>query len=234
MRAGQNPFKGQGRRDDRGRPDTPKAFHGDARSCGVSKSTFWKFVRESQSGDERYLIRFMSDEPIQFAAATVAARRVHYHNVRSTLERRALVGDAEVVTFGGRVMWAENPATVGWTPAEREMCGYPADGLLRNERGETIPLTVQRPPPTALVLRLMEVAFRSEWTPSQNVNQNTTVNVRQYNGAAFAKPPTGRPVIPPPPPIPSLEILGDVVAEPVPIDATANEPASDAVTDTPP
>lgn len=206
------------------------SYSGAAQSCGIGVRTFWEWIKASQAGNPDYVIEYLG-EPIAFHKACNAARRILMHNLRSSFERRALLGHDTIITFQGAICWRVDPRTVGWSEDEREAFGFERDGLLRNERGETIPLTEHHEPPVAAVLRVLEVGFPNEYRPTSNVNSNVSISGSTTVGIAIAKPMAGPVPVPPPPPLPQLEVLPETDALTVP--ETDDEPA-DAVTDTAP
>jgi hypothetical protein len=184
------------------------SYRGAAKSAGISEKSFWNYMRRSRSGDEEMTLDFIG-ERVFFHEAVSDARRIMLHNVRSEFEKRSYLGHDEIVYFQGNVSWQVEPKCVGLDEDTRELLGYRRDGL-REVNGEVVPNVIHHMPPVAAALRVLEMAFPSEYVPQSKsaVTQTTTVN--GLVGIAFAKPVTGPPSIPPAPvPPPMLEVLPD-------------------------
>jgi hypothetical protein len=177
------------------------SYSGAALGAGVKPRTLWYWIKQSQSGLEQYTLDFLGSR-VPFHVAVNTARKILHHEARSRFEKRATLGHDEPVTFQGRQMYRENLLTVGWTEDEREALGFERDGLLRNERGEVIPLTVHTEPPVAATLALLSMAFAQEYTPKQRIETGPIAT-----GVIQPKPMSGPPTIPPAPVMPELEIL---------------------------
>ena len=179
------------------------SYSGAALGAGVRPRTLWYWIKQSQSGDEQYMLEFLGSR-VPFHTAINTARKILHHEARSRFEKRATLGHEEAITFQGRQMYRENLLTVGWTEDEREALGFERDGLLRNEKGEVIPLTSHVEPPVAATLALLSMAFAQEYTPKQRIETGPIAT-----GVIQPKPMTGPPAIPPAPIMPELEILAE-------------------------
>ena len=104
---------------------------------------------------------------VPFHTAINTARKILHHEARIDFEKRATLGHEERVTFQGRQMYRENLLTVGWTEDEREALGFERDGLLRNEKGEVMPLTTHVEPPVAATLLMFP------WLSPENMCRNS-------------------------------------------------------------
>jgi hypothetical protein len=188
------------------------SYSAAARCNGVSKRSLFMWLQASRNNDPAFLIHYLdSEEPQQFVKCANVARRIHYLEMRSEFERRCLHGHEEIVTFQGKVQYREDPRCVGLDEDTRELLGYERDGLLRNERGEVIPLTIRHPPPVAAVLRALAVGFPDEWRETTNTNSNLNISGGAVIGVAHMKPSTSDqrplPPLPPRPKVPELEVL---------------------------
>lgn len=174
-------------------------------SAGVNVRTFWRAIKASQEGDPALMVSYL-DEDMTFAEAAGTARRIHSMSVRSQFESYCLSGFEEPVVFNGQMQWQVDRRTVGWSEDDREAFGFERDGLLRNERSETIPLTITRKPSDAAVLRFLEMAHPDEYRPTTNSNITTTT-VKAPTRPVVRYNEEGPPIPPPRPPIPELQVL---------------------------
>lgn len=178
------------------------------RAVGVKERTFWYWIKNSQQGDEDYLVDFLG-ERVQFAKAVNASRRMALHEARGLMEQKSIRGYDEVVIYMGQVQWQVDRRTVGWTPDEREAYGFDRDGYLRNEAGEVLPQTIHHEAAIALQLRVAEMAFPNEYRPGTNTNVSVSgglavVGIKHFKPQDLSDKP---PVIPPAPEFPKLEVL---------------------------
>ncbi|MHC6156576.1 hypothetical protein ACVSQB_32970 [Bradyrhizobium elkanii] len=199
-----------------------------ARINGVATRTLWTWLEESKRGeDERYLISFPTAEKRPFHVAIARARRMAAIDIRSEFEARALRGHDELVHFQGQVVWRMDPRAVGLDPDLRELLGFDRDGLLRDERGNAIPVTQHIQPPVSAVLKVLAAHFPKEYGDhiEQNINLRggVTLGVQAVGLPSRAE---GVPPIPPPPPRPVIDVTPAPAALPVPeeiVDAEFNE-----------
>jgi hypothetical protein len=216
-----------------------KSLSGAARSSGVASRTFWNWMRASQKGDDRFLIRWPdpeAEQPMPFHKAIAFARKVFLMQVRAQFEHEALVGWEKPVHFQGQMVWQEDPRAVGLSPELRDLLGFSPDGLLRDETGACIPVTEHVHPPVAMTIKVLESHFaeyRSHSVVDQNINGNLTMGVTAIKPLSKSDSP---PAIPPMPPLPRIERAAPM-PEPDPIiDASSGDDPDDdfAVTDTRP
>ncbi len=189
------------------------SYNQSAAVAGISKRTLWNYVAASRAGtDPELMVDLLGDGNVMtFEKALVHARRMVHLELRSRVERRALLGHQEPIYFQGQPTWKEDERCVGVDdPDIRELMGCARDGLLRDEQGRRVQHTIHVQAPVALALRVLEVAF-PEYQPTTNVN--TTNTNPPTNGATRGTMPTQPPVVPPRPPLPQLEVLPDAVAE---------------------
>jgi hypothetical protein len=183
-----------------------------ARISGVAPRTLFMWLRNSTAGIDPDLIINYMEEPMQFAQAMALARKVLHMQVRSALETRSALGHAEPIFFQGRPSWVEDERCVGLDEDTRDMLGYPRDGLLRDENGNRVQHTLWHQPPIAAALRVLEMSFSEEYTPTQNIN---TIN--SDTGVKNATPVTGEKIeVPPKPTRPVIEDKSSPVPSPSP------------------
>jgi hypothetical protein len=183
------------------------SYNTSAKFCGVSPRTLFSWLKASNSGEEDFIITYC-DEQMQFAQAMALARKMVHMEVRANLERRSMLGHDEKVFFQGLPTWVEDERCAGMDLETRLMLDYPADGLLRDERGFRVQHTIHHEPPIAAALRVLEMSFGEEYTPS--LNQNI---INKDTGVLQALPITGDKIAVPPKPV-RPEALSAPVDEP--------------------
>jgi hypothetical protein len=192
------------------------------RSNGVAPRTFWNWIKQSQSGDESFLISFLGEEQIPFHKAINAARRIFLHEVRGQFEQKSLLGYDEPIFFSGMPTWRPDPRCVGLEKDVLELLGLPLDGLMRDANGACIQNTIHHEPPVAATLRVLEMGFPNEYRPGTNnslaISGGAVVGIAHLPKTNYS---AGPPTIPPPPVLPVLEVLGD--ADALAIEETAAE-----------
>jgi hypothetical protein len=193
-----------------------------ARANNVSVSSFWSWIKTSQKGDESFIITYLEEE-IQFAKAVSVARRLALHEMRGRMEQKSIFGYDEPIFYMGQPTWKPDPRCVGLDEETRELLGLPKDGLLRDEQGNCVQNAVHHEPPVALQLRVAEMAFPREYRPGLtsevNITGGAVVGVQFAKALDYSKPPE----IPPPPPLPQLEVLDDEPASFTDLDEDAPE-----------
>lgn len=210
------------------------SYRSSAKACGVASRTLFQWLKQSNAGDEDFIITYC-DEQMQFSQAMALARKMLHMEVRANLERRSMLGHDEPIFFGGMPTFKPDFRTVGWTEDEREAYGFPRDGLLRDEQGRVIQNTIHREPPIEAVLRVLEMSFGEEYTPTTNTNI-----INKDTGVSRADPISNKMAVPPKPVRPQLEVLSDVPAdeiddllgpEPEPVESPDedDEPQQDAI-----
>jgi hypothetical protein len=178
-----------------------------AKSAGVAPRTLFMWLRNSAAGTDPDLIINYMEEPMQFAQAMALARKILHMSVRSALESRSAMGHVEPIFFQGRPSWVEMEEAVGLDEDTRALLGYPRDGLLRDEQGRRVQHVLVHQPPIAAQLRVLEMSFSEEYTPTQNIN---TIN--SDTGVARAAPIDGEKIAAPArPPRPVIEDKSPVV-----------------------
>jgi hypothetical protein len=183
------------------------SYRSSAMACGVAPRTLFQWLKQSNAGDEDFIIIYC-DEQMQFSQAMALARKMLHMEVRANLERRSMLGHDEPIFFGGMPTFKPDFRTVGWTEDEREAYGFPRDGLLRDEQGRVIQNTIHREPPIEAVLRVLEMSFGEEYTPTTNTNV-----INKDTGVSRADPISDKMAVPPKPVRPQLEVLSDVPAD---------------------
>jgi hypothetical protein len=179
------------------------SYNSSARACGVAPRTLFQWMKQSNAGDEDFIIEYLG-ERMQFSQALAFARKALHMEARSRFERRSALGHDEKVFFQGMPTWVEDERTVGWTPDEREAFGFERDGLLRDERGFRVQHTIHHEPPIAAALRVLEMSFGEEYTPTVNTN------VINKDTGVLQVPRAGEKVAIPPKPVrPQLEYQPD-------------------------
>jgi hypothetical protein len=136
-----------------------------------------------------------------------AARRVALHEVRGRLEEKTMGWD-EPVFYQGMPCWKPDPRCVGMSEDDRDMLGYRRDGLLEDENGCVVQNTIHHQGSDALLLRVAEMAFPSEYRPGQNVSSTVTHN--GVVGIQHSKPTNyqaGPPPVPPAPVPPQITFV---------------------------
>lgn len=203
-----------------------------ARISGVAPRTLFMWLRNSAANsDESLIIPYMGEE-MQFAQAMALARKVLHMQVRSALETRSALGHDEPIFFQGRPSWVEDERCVGIDdPDVREMMGYARDGYLRDEQGRRVQHTIHHEPPIAAALRVLEMSFNEEYTPSSNINV-----VNSDTGVAVGAPITGekltvpsrpaRPALPAPTVEPDADYTDLLGPAPNATPATDTDPAA--------
>jgi hypothetical protein len=209
------------------------AYSRACRANGVSETSFWSWIKQSQQDPEAITVEFLG-ETLPFCRAVNAARRIALHEMRGRFEQKNVLGYDEPIFFQGMPTWKPDPRCVGMDEDLREMLGYRRDGLLE-DNGKLVQNVIHHDPPVAAVLRTLEVAFPSEYRQTTNQNVNLSGNITA--GVTVAKPRTredGPPPLPTPPrPLAQLVVIPQSDDTAIPeTEETAIEPDSD-VTDTP-
>jgi transposase-like protein len=187
------------------------SYNEAARIAGIGTRTLWSWIAASRDGSDPELMVEMFGTRVTLERGLVMARRAVALEARSRLEKRALLGHDQVVTFQGAVCYRADIRCVGWSEAERVAFGFRADGLEEDDQGRVIPLTVHVEPPEKLVLHFLAVHFPDEYVPQST--QNINVNGKTQGVTDTSKQATGPLAIPPRPPMPVLEVLPDIVVE---------------------
>lgn len=187
------------------------SYNNSAKYCGVAPRTLFQWLKMSNAGDPSFIINYC-DEQMQFARAMALARKMIHMEIRARLERRSMLGHDEPVFFQGVPTFKPDLRVVGWTEDEREAFGFRRDGLLENEKGKVVQNTIHHEPPIAAQLRVLEMSFSEEYTPSSNVNV-----VNKDTGVLRANPVTEKMAVPPKPIRPEL-------SAPVELEVLPDEP----------
>jgi hypothetical protein len=181
------------------------SYRSSAKACGVSPRSLFQWLKLSTAGDEDFIVEYLG-ERMQFSQAMALARKALHMELRSNLERRSALGHDERVFFAGMPTWQPDPRVVGWSEDDREAYGFPRDGLLRDKNGACIQNVIHHEPPIAAALRVLEMSFGEEYTPSSNVNL-----INKDTGVQVAAPVSAKLVVPPKPERPQLEYRPDPV-----------------------
>jgi hypothetical protein len=142
----------------------------------ISVRTGFMWLRKSAANDPDFLVTYM-DEEMQWSQAMGLARKILHMEIRSRLERRSALGHDEKVFFGGMPTFQPDLRCVNWSEADRLAYGFRADGLFEDENGCVVQNVIHHEPPIAAQLRVLEMSFGEEYTPTVNqniVNSDTT------------------------------------------------------------
>jgi hypothetical protein len=155
----------------------------------------WQVRSNRDPNDPAFLVTY-AGEVMSFAKAISLATRLAMIELRGMVIQYSIHGREEVTTDHGQIVWQLEPATVGWTPSEREALGFRADGLKVGTDNLPMPVTVHKLAPIKLQMRALATAF-SEWRESKVSEQNITVAGNVGVGIAFR--PAATYAGPPPP-----------------------------------
>lgn len=179
-----------------------------AKVLGVTYRAYRGWMVRSNAGDEKFLIE-VNGEVQQFAKAVSQAMKLAHFELRGLVLQEAIGGYLEEQTKDGQVVWKLDPVACALSEEDRELLGYRKDGLLEID-GALVAHTVRKKAPFAQQIRLLEAVF-PDLRPSQTITQNVSVNGAVGIGFAPKTDYTqGPPAIPPPPPIPQLEVLDGI------------------------
>jgi hypothetical protein len=189
-----------------------------AKGLGISYRSYtsWMLRSNRDATDPAFLVEY-AGETMSWAKAIGLATRLFYLELRGSVLQYSLLGLDEVTTDHGQVVWQLDRQTVGWTPAEREALGFRPDGLAVGPDNLPMPVTVHRPAPIQLRLRVLEMAFK-DFRPG--VVQEVTVNGSVAIGIA-TRPAATYTNAPPPliaePAVPQVEFTEGEFTEALPM-----------------
>jgi hypothetical protein len=181
-----------------------------ARVNGVSERTFWHWIKQSQQDADPDLVVEFLGEQVPFARAANAARRIAVHEARGRMEMRGVLGHDEPIFYNGMPTWKPDPRCVGMSEEDRDLLGYPKDGLLRDANGCCIQNTIHHEPPVALALRVVEAAFPKEYRPGINSTVDVSHSISGVQHVQKSDYAGGPPRVPPPPPPPRPTLLPEL------------------------
>jgi hypothetical protein len=140
-----------------------------ARAAGASPASFWRWMKQSATGDAEFIVDFM-DEKMQFAEAVKNARKIALLDIAGRFESRMLNGTDEPVFFQGKPQYKERPECIGLADDVVRLLGYEHRWMVDAD-GSPIPLTIHHEPPIAGVIKILESHFQI-YRPRSEVNVN--------------------------------------------------------------
>jgi hypothetical protein len=144
-----------------------------ARAAGASPASFWRWLKQSATGDAEFIIEFM-DEKVQFADAVKNARKLAILDIAGKFETRMSNGHDEVLTYQGRIQYKERVECIGLADDVVRLLGFP-HRWQTDANGEPIPLTVHVPPPVQGVIKVLESHFK-QYVSRSEVNMNSKIS----------------------------------------------------------
>jgi hypothetical protein len=150
-----------------------------ARSAGISKTTLWDWIGQSQRdavGNGVVLDEFMGMQSVPLHHAMQAARRAALNDMVGNLEHRSIHGHDEAVYFQGRPMWKEDESLSALSDEDLAVFGI-VDRYLRDERGHRVQLTIHHEPPVSLVLAVAAANFPKVYGGHSTIDVNHKGNL---------------------------------------------------------
>jgi hypothetical protein len=193
-----------------------------ARSCGVSESSYWFWIAQSQKGEPGFFVTYCGEE-MPFHQAIGLARKIALQDIEGRFLERAHVGHLEPVFYQGRPQWKEREDLAGLDDETIAMLGHP-DRYERDQFGNRIQLTIRHAPPVAAVIKVLEShmpRLYGQKSEVVNINRNSGVTTVEHR---IAKLPAPAPV----------QVIGDqteqddlreLLGDPVEVEATVTEPS---------
>ncbi len=182
-----------------------------AKTLGMAYRTYRSWLVRSNNLDPLFELE-IDGEVMQFAKAVALHTRLAALELRGQIIQESIHGYSTQTFMNGAPVWATCPIAAAMTEAERVALGFRADALKTGPKGELVPVMQWHPAPAAVRLRVLEAFYPKEFRPASTqeitVNGQVAIGVARATRTDFSRDP---PAIPPEPPIPQLEVLGNVV-----------------------
>jgi transposase-like protein len=150
------------------------SYEETARRIGVTSRSIFNWRMRSRKSDPQTLLTW-GDQSGQFEQHLNNAIAMSIVHMESEARQAATIGFEEQVVFQGRVQWREDPRMVGLDDAQCDLLFGHHDRLLRDDKGNALPLTIKRKPSDALVLRMLASHMRN--TYGEHVTSDVNVNL---------------------------------------------------------